>query len=223
MGCWNETCQISNLPIMAGEECLVFLVENVDISRKRPISSGLGSKYKVVCSPVCGEYDEYGGLDNLVDKYNVLPIFKEAAKCETEDFSDINAQLYDDEKYHLVWVKKDLFDNLKGKDFISNAVLYRLECCRWESMKELKVEDPDYTERRTNLLWDYVNIDKKFLWDLLSKTDNEEIIDIFALIEILFQLRKSLEPALESAQGDISEAFRVVSKYIIVNFDNMVE
>lgn len=221
MGCWNETCQISNLPIMADEECLVFLVENVDNSRKRPISSGLGFKYQIMCSPVFGEYDEYGGLKNLEDKYNVLHIFKKVAQCDSSDFSDINAKLFDHEKYHLVWVKKDLFDNLKGKTFISDEVSYRLECCRWESMKELKIEDPDYTLRRTNLLWDYVNIDNMFLWDLLSKENNDEIIDIFTLIVILFQLRKGLEPALESAQGDISETFRVVAKYTIVNFDNM--
>lgn len=218
MGNWNETCQISNLPIYAEEECYVFLVENVNFSQKRPISSGLGFKYSIVCSPVLGEYDECGGLDNLVDKYNVFPIFKNIANCETEDFSDINAQLYDNEKYHLVWVKKELFDALKSKDIVKNVVLSWLEDFKWEEMKTLKVEDPDYLERRTDILWSCLNIDREFLFGLLSKPDNEEIVEILSLIEILHQLRKSLAPALESGQGEISELFRDISKFTMINF-----
>ena len=219
MGNWNETCQISSLPIYAEEQCYVFLVENVNPTQKVPISSGMNSKYSVVCSPILGEYDELGGLNNINDIYNVLPIFKEKAGCDTEDFSVISAKLFDNEKYHLVWVKKELFDIVKERDYVKEYVKCNLLSLEWKTLKSLKKdEDQEFAKWKCNRNFDYMNVNNDFLWGLLDKEDNEEILLIFSLLEILRQLRKTLCPSLGSNQGEISELFRDISKFIMINF-----
>lgn len=74
MGCWNGTCMISNLPIMAGDKVkLVFL---------HAPYGGAGSvlNQSAYCYPtgilspaflaITGEYDDYGTIENIVKDWN---------------------------------------------------------------------------------------------------------------------------------------------------------
>jgi len=68
MGCWNGTCFISNLPIMAGQPVVGFVIEYFSWSK------GKGN-YSGVCYPndfanpfamsFEGTYDDYGGIENV--------------------------------------------------------------------------------------------------------------------------------------------------------------
>lgn len=55
MGCWNETCLISNLPITHREEVIVSIVEK----------STWGPEHTPICLPVVGKYDDYGSIENF--------------------------------------------------------------------------------------------------------------------------------------------------------------
>lgn len=61
MGCWNETCMISNLPILGGEECAIaiLLEQGTPYLGITPID-----KYMPLAI-IHGEYDEYGHLENI--------------------------------------------------------------------------------------------------------------------------------------------------------------
>lgn len=62
MGCWNETCALTNLPIMAGDEVVV-----IPLVKKE----GCGKNYywhsdaSPLTLPIEGEYDEYGSIENI--------------------------------------------------------------------------------------------------------------------------------------------------------------
>ena len=68
MGCWNETCGLTQLPICGGDPVRMFLI----VERKPPrgytrdhvmhYSSDLWRPYGL---PIKGTYDEYGGLENI--------------------------------------------------------------------------------------------------------------------------------------------------------------
>ena len=73
MGCWNGTCMISNLPILSGEKVkLVFLTKNFE---KPEIlnSSGFCYSHDLLTPaflPISGEYDDYGGIENITKDFN---------------------------------------------------------------------------------------------------------------------------------------------------------
>lgn len=59
MGCWNATCFISNLPILAGEPCVGFLIT---ATGKMGVTSYPDERYRPITPPIEGTYDDYGGL-----------------------------------------------------------------------------------------------------------------------------------------------------------------
>lgn len=76
MGCWNGTCAISNLPILAGEKTKVVLLHAPYASKKEnPLLGISGFCYPHgIMAPAFyaleGEYDDYGGVENLVEDWN---------------------------------------------------------------------------------------------------------------------------------------------------------
>ena len=60
MGCWNETCAITNLPILAGEEVVVYpLIEQQGYHSKCYHTT----YFKPIVWSFTGKYDEYGGVE----------------------------------------------------------------------------------------------------------------------------------------------------------------
>ena len=218
MSTWNEVCQISNLPIWEEEECYVFLIETVNATQKIPISSGMGSKYRFVCSPLTGNYDGLGGLTNCEDKYGVFDIFKNKSQSLSDDFSDISAKLFSSDKYHLVWVKKELFDALKEKDYIKKEVEYEFKGINIDlnRLREIPKEDTNYLNSRAEMLASYINISPKYIIELLSKGE-EEFLVLFSLLIMLRKLRKNLAPAMATTD-ELCDIYKDVAKYIMINF-----
>ena len=67
MGCWCETCGITQLPINAGDKCRVFLIVKQNYGEEE---RGGGHSYSHdVWYPrgfgILGEYDDYGGIENI--------------------------------------------------------------------------------------------------------------------------------------------------------------
>lgn len=80
MGCWNETCHLSNLPIQWGDEVVVIVyAENYGFeyygSEKGYYNYYPNSLYSPILPPIYGgKYNEYGGIegDNLEESNKVV-------------------------------------------------------------------------------------------------------------------------------------------------------
>jgi len=97
MGCWNGTCGISQMPILAGQRIWAFLI-GVAGYRDNPSSSGhcystdLGFPMTL---PIRGKYNDYGGIESIEENYNtelILDIFRDT---EGDKFPDIETLLND--------------------------------------------------------------------------------------------------------------------------------
>lgn len=66
MGCWNETCAISFLPIRAGEKIKMLCLENMvyddETGKTVCYSTDL---YSPLCFPISGTYNDYGGIEDV--------------------------------------------------------------------------------------------------------------------------------------------------------------
>lgn len=64
MGCWNETCALSNLPILAGED-VVFLIltRNPYSENECKTGCGIGDHWFPRTLPVFAKYDDYGSIE----------------------------------------------------------------------------------------------------------------------------------------------------------------
>lgn len=83
MGCWNETCSISNLPILCGDKVkLVFLRQGMNKNGTLGVS---GYTYPTdvlepIFFPISGEYNDYGTIDEIKEDWNsklILSYFKD--------------------------------------------------------------------------------------------------------------------------------------------------
>jgi len=78
MGCWNQTCALTQLPINSGERVRCFIIY------ENPIRDGLlGSGgcypcdfYNHLYVSFTGEYNDYGGVENIDEDFNTKLIYK---------------------------------------------------------------------------------------------------------------------------------------------------
>lgn len=69
MGCWNETCGVTQLPINHGDKVRVFVLFSSECWRG---AAGGGTCYTTdrwtpIGAPVQGVYDDYGGIEKIVN------------------------------------------------------------------------------------------------------------------------------------------------------------
>jgi hypothetical protein len=90
MGDFNKTGFISHLPIQCGDEIVMFVCADQSKSDRRencPISV-TGNKLTPICPPFFGEYNDYGGIEKVVDDAN-HKYFTEVIGMTIEEFDDL--------------------------------------------------------------------------------------------------------------------------------------
>lgn len=78
MGCWNETCYVSKLPIYSGEEVVLILLRKNDVSHEElPHTSYVYEKYVPFGLPIYGKYDDYGNIEEITNADDVIEYLKD--------------------------------------------------------------------------------------------------------------------------------------------------
>lgn len=90
MGCWNGTCGISQLPILSGDRVFGLLIA----VPHKPIECPSGSCYETefgfpISLPFRGNYNDYGGMENIEENKNTKAIFNEFAPKDCENFEQL--------------------------------------------------------------------------------------------------------------------------------------
>jgi len=173
MGCWNGTCLISNLPIMAGEPIVGFTIKYEMYSDAIKDYSGTcyATDYaKPFGLPIYGTYDDYGGIKDvcensitikylsyLFNKSNV----KELLNCIEQDQIEIKSNiLKKNVGVGLVMINRSIFD-----------------CIISSHIKN------DYDPDKDKIISGLKNIRNKNIvkYPTISKKDYDDLLDIFSL------------------------------------------
>lgn len=109
MGCWNETCGLSNLAIKSGERIKFFILAKVGKNSKTYYTNDM---YIPLCLPMNGEYDDYGSVEKInsefketeellknLELYTVLSDDEEFKKYEFESLSQLIEDISRDDIY----------------------------------------------------------------------------------------------------------------------------
>ena len=137
MGCWYSTCHMSNLPILGGEKVVAIL-----LAPKRSFecvsASSPDDYYSVIGSPIVGEYDEYGRLENITMSATMeayLKTFSEGYVYTQADHSYSNSdETREYEKYAWLnietfindWLSYDLYvDCHDGKGLLQHVFVHK--------------------------------------------------------------------------------------------------
>ena len=79
MGCWNGTCMISNLPIISGEKIKLILLHS-HYGLKSVLNTSAYCYPNGILTPaflaLSGEYNDYGGIENMEEDWNYNVITK---------------------------------------------------------------------------------------------------------------------------------------------------
>lgn len=69
MGCWNATCGVSHLPILAGDPVVTWAIV---VEKARPFKQYIGGGYsysneaaRPLGIPIFGRYNDYGGIEHI--------------------------------------------------------------------------------------------------------------------------------------------------------------
>jgi hypothetical protein len=114
MGCWNNTCGLTNLPIISGESVYVFPIREKDLSNYRShcYASAL---YQPALTPFVAEYNDYGAGENcsgIALEFIVEELRRELVEMEMGE-----------NQYHDIAIVRDEFDIDKFFEAVHEARL----------------------------------------------------------------------------------------------------
>ena len=92
MGCWNQTCSLTNLPITCGDSIvLIPLVQNHDFALPG-LTYYANDNYEIFGMPIFGRYDDYGGITDIVTCQTSINFLKETEMFlrNYDKYSDID-------------------------------------------------------------------------------------------------------------------------------------
>lgn len=139
MGCWNKTCAVTQLPIHAGDETVLFYIVSRRRGRAMP-SSQYDTGWSLLPIPFYGTYDDYGFQDNhpgQEGKYTFLGEmvwqftemdFHDTVRAFFKDSESLVEAIREDKEYgntriSAVMISRDVWDSLssnyKPEDYVS--------------------------------------------------------------------------------------------------------
>ena len=81
MGCWNETCAITQMPIQNGDPVvLVFLTKVDQTDQNHDGFCYSNAIWAPKFLPVFGSYDDYGGIEDVQENWNTQHIVQQLAE-----------------------------------------------------------------------------------------------------------------------------------------------
>jgi hypothetical protein len=119
MGCWSVNCGISNIAITCGNKCVLL-----------PLKKNKGGEYKEyqpATLPIFGEYNDYGGIENIVQDDNTK-LIEEHFGVTIDEFAtflvdgkftydrdeskDVKCKLKSEEcfEWKFMWIDRQVYD-----------------------------------------------------------------------------------------------------------------
>lgn len=91
MGCWNETCMLTHLPIEEGEDTVCVFIAQQSGDKDTVHSDAI---YAPISLPLFGEYDDYGRLENFADDYGTFLMALGQAELALLDENSGNGKIF---------------------------------------------------------------------------------------------------------------------------------
>jgi hypothetical protein len=170
MGSWSVYCGLSNLTITSGQECVFLPLKK---------SNNLGGylPYKPATLPIFGEYDDYGGIENIQSDKNTELIEKHfnctihdfcyfltrgPIRDDEDDFPKYLKKVEEIQNWTYMWIDRKVYDFLvsnRNKSFggigdfdMGNETLLTHLGCTFIGKSD---NNPTYDPKRYNQIWTY--------------------------------------------------------------------
>lgn len=232
MGSWNETCMVTNLPIFAGEPCLGVVLMEASYWSAGCYAT---SEYTPIFS-VRGEYDDYGGLENIKEEPQLMTILRTLNPHQLDDTgalvpaADLNTfHDFVEACQNGLFVKQTKGVTPCGKKQLRLKVVYIKECILDLAKQNLEAryeEDPglkEYVEAS------YVSAEKTTLVYTEATASGEtgaEIIDkhwaLFEAITKLFSLFTASYPNT-TAKSFVRDIWETEWKQILPMYHELMQ
>ena len=94
MGCWNETCGLTNLPIFYGEKTCAVIIEELRPYNKSCLSA---ENWCPIGPAIWGNYSGYGYIEDIHDEEEVKNFYRHVMEKNDAKFVDksMNACMFD--------------------------------------------------------------------------------------------------------------------------------
>lgn len=189
MGSWSVCCGISNIAITSGRKC-VLLPLKTSVSEYR--------KYQPATLPIFGEYDDYGGIENiekddnteLIEKYFGVSIeqfceylLNGKFTYERDEAIEIGKKIKHVEEvgeYRFMWIDRPVYDFVKvnlndhEKGHLDLGTPEMMKLLGFELIMESTIAFKNYEPKRFNKL--YKKGDVEFFSDGKTLLKNDQYV-----------------------------------------------
>ena len=128
MGCWKQTCSISNLPIAYKDKIVIIplMLISDDIKGLDGLLYDVNDKYCSFCVPVIGSYNDYGGIEEIENEDFILSIlnnYKFVIENEKEEVLETLKPITSVEDFFDIILEKNLSVEIYKKRYKVNYII----------------------------------------------------------------------------------------------------
>lgn len=214
MGCWNESCAITRLPIFSGEKVVAFVICMDDF-----MWHGMSGKPYLACFH--GTYNDYGSLEELEDtEYDEYLTKTETGKCAV-DFNLSGDVVHVKQYQNTVFIKENVFNQ------VINFVDKKLQD-DWKLVERFNIESvyPDlYYKNIESIRNGFTFIDNKNKLELIKEIIPEEFENMEKFCKLILFCEKTRIDLRNAVYGkghncDGIEEYKFLKGILNREFDN---
>lgn len=233
MGCWNETCGISNLPIRTNERAVMILLRNSPyVSYEETTCIYPDSIWSPVGFPIFGNYNEYGGLDNAETHPWNCELIKQHEQESSNADRDITIDGYEIniDFPNVMFIHEELYNSII--DEVGNRIPARhtktyKECLREYILEKTNQYNMKVVQKNVFVYGnDLTNPASIFMCNKFRQSDNqaekdsaiENLINCIILYTALTLMRKGYCTQSGAGSQDCETALHLIVAKFITNY-----
>ncbi len=228
MGCWSVNCGISNIAITAGNKCVILPLKKSTSSETR--------NWQPATLPIFGEYNDYGGIEDIeeddntkfieehfgisIDEFSVFLVDGKFT-YDREEATEVAGRIQNlDEakEWRFMWIDRQVYDFMilnhdsYHKGYNDYGTPDMLKLFGFELIEETK-SFKNYDPKRFNQLWKKGDVEIFSDGNTILSKKNQYVYHFGkgneTSIETYFDVPKELEYLKDKSK---SEAWRIMSK-----------
>lgn len=223
MGCWNETCSITNLPILDGEPVVAFVLQNnpyrADADKVCVYPDDI---WAPVGFPIFGDYADYGNMEHI----QTHPWNRELLHLDDPDKADFDEPVL----FIHAGIYRNIIDHIGSRIPYGQTKPYRV-CLKEKLEKMLADKRTLHSGQNPFKYGTYTNIaSAQFLYEQFLESTNDEdkraavdtLIDCHLFYHALLLLRKGYRTQSGTGSQSMETALHIlVARFTIEHAQNM--
>lgn len=220
MGCWNKTCGLTQLPIVAGDPVVTFLIVESPSKYGQTHPCYSSAFWNLIPLPIYGEYDDYGWMEVDEGQTWKLNLFKKHLPINRVETEDDKSGFV---RYESLQ-KKDMFSSFKAIGDAIHGGVYTYKYADKDLMiSAMMIHRDTFNEMTSEINGEYSDSLVLKRDDALKMIDEYKIVHSESLKESNLLSKLSEDQLTDKSPEELQKILQAMARLIRFDDSNQID